>query len=226
MATATPTAWTTLARQEAVDQAWTTPVVPRMEIPPSTPSRGFIVRRAISSPPGTLTVTVTPRPRPAAAATASAAASPIIRLGTELIAGPPTSSPRPGRVTVPTPSPPRRSSPGSRDQATVAVTRAPWVTSGSSPASFTTTAEAQPSPVRGSSTANRWSKPAGRGMVTSSTGSPSSRWVHAARVAAAAQAPVVKPLRSPRRRRGAGEYPSSSAAAFPAPPASRRPVIV
>jgi hypothetical protein len=220
LATATPTAWTTLARQEAVDQAWTTPVVPRMEMPPSTPSRGFMVLRAITSPPGTLMVTESPRPAAAAAATACRAASPIMRRGTALIAGPPTSSPSPGRVTVPTPSPPRSSSPGSEVQATVAVTRAALVTSGSSPASFTTTAEAQPSPSRQSSTAKAWSKPAGRAMVTSATGAPSSSRRQAARVAAAAQAPVVKPLRSPRRRRGAGEYPSSSVAWRPGPPAS------
>ena len=43
---------------------------------------------------------------------------------------------------VPTPAPPSSSRPGSARQRTVAVSCAPWVTSGSSPASLTTTASA------------------------------------------------------------------------------------
>ena len=39
----------------------TMPVVPRIEMPPSSPSRAFVVCFAISSPRGTLIVTTAPR---------------------------------------------------------------------------------------------------------------------------------------------------------------------
>ncbi len=55
-----------------------------------------------------------------------------------LIAGPPISSPRPGSVTFPTPSPARNWIPVCLLYATVALIVQPLVTSGSSPASLTT----------------------------------------------------------------------------------------
>ena len=63
---------------------------------------------ARSSPSGTEMTTRRPRSRSTAAPTLSR----IICRGTGLIAGPPTSSPRPGLVTTPTPTPPSSSRPG------------------------------------------------------------------------------------------------------------------
>ena len=111
-------------------------------MPPTMPRRGFEVRRAIFSPPGTLTSTTTPT---SSVSKTSATAAAICARGPALMAGPPTSRPSPGFVTVPTPAPPRSSSPGASRSVTRAVRWAPWVTSGSSPASLTTTATA-PSP--------------------------------------------------------------------------------
>ncbi len=66
-----------------------------------------------------------------------------------LIAGSPGGMGRPGRVTVPTPSPARKVTPlPGAPRRTVARISAPWVTSGSSPASLTTPAVAAPSPGR------------------------------------------------------------------------------
>ena len=50
-------ACSTDARQAAVDRARTMPVVPRMEMPLTMPIRALKVRRASSSPFGTLMVT-------------------------------------------------------------------------------------------------------------------------------------------------------------------------
>ena len=138
-AASTEIACSTLARQDAVEKGRTMPVVPRIEIPPMMPSLALVVLRAIRSPSGTEMMTLTPC---WARSTASPTAWVIIVRGTGLMAGPPTSSPRPGLVTTPTPTPPSSSMPGSSRQRTVAVSRAPWVTSGSSPASLTTTASA------------------------------------------------------------------------------------
>ena len=73
--------------QASSDFGITRPEVPSTESPPSTPSRGLKVRRAISSPPGMLTVT---RRGPAGNASRTAAA--IIVRGTGLMAGSPGSS--------------------------------------------------------------------------------------------------------------------------------------
>jgi hypothetical protein len=126
----------------------------------------------------------------------SPSAARIIRLGTGLIAGAPSANPRPSLVMVPTPSPARRtrSSPESA-QRTSAVMRAPSVQSGSSPASFTTTARPSPSHSIG----KRTRRPAGRPTSTRSGRTPPRSTENAALAAAEAQVPVVHPLRSPFR---------------------------
>src|SRR5207248_3723351 len=191
-AAATWTAWTTLARQDAVENGRTMPVVPRMEMPPRMPSLRLVVLRAMRSPSGTLMTTRIPR-----SPTTSVTAWAIIARGTGLIAGPPTSSPSPGFVTVPTPSPPASSTPGAPVQETVAVRCAPCVTSGSSPASFTTTACAAFSRSDARSTAKVTRRPDGRPTSThSGGGGPSVSNCAAAFAAALAQVPVVQPVRS------------------------------
>src|SRR4028119_781250 len=69
-----------------------------------------------------------------------------MRRGVSFMAGPPAASPRPGLVTRPTPSPRSSSKPGSSFHETRAVTWAPSVTSGASPASLTTPASAHEAP--------------------------------------------------------------------------------
>src|SRR5919199_2539041 len=120
-----------------------------------------------------------------------------MRLGTSFIAGPPTGSPSPGLVTTPTPSPPSSTSPGFSRHEARAVRCAPWVTSGSSPASLTTTASAhEPS----TSQRSRWKKTRrslpflGSFTLTFCCGSPVMRALAAALAAAAAQVPVVQPV--------------------------------
>jgi hypothetical protein len=54
-------ACTTLAAQAAVENGRTMPVVPRIEMPPTIPSRALVVFSAILSPPGALITTRTPR---------------------------------------------------------------------------------------------------------------------------------------------------------------------
>ncbi|RAO39907.1 hypothetical protein ONO23_00477 [Micromonospora noduli] len=192
----TCTACTTLARHDAVENGRTIPVVPRIEMPPRMPSRRLVVLRAMISPRGTLITTRTPT---SLRSTTSATASPIIRRGVSLIAGPPTASPRPGLVTVPTPAPPASRRPGTSVQFTVAVSSAPWVTSGSSPASLTTTASARTGgvPVTSQrSTGKRTRRPAGSPISTSCWVVPVTRAVTAALAAAVAHAPVVQPVRS------------------------------
>src|SRR5215208_3400217 len=122
-----------------------------------------------------------------------------MRRGTSFIAAPPTGSPKPGLVTKPTPSPLSSSIPGSLRQETRAVRCAPWVTSGSSPASLTTTASAQSSPSSHRSTTKRarFSSPLrGSFMLTSLCASLLRSAFAAALAAAAAQLPVVQPVLS------------------------------
>src|SRR5918994_2798044 len=124
-----------------------------------------------------------------------------MRRGTSFIAGPPTASPSPGLVTTPTPSPRSRCIPGSSHGETRAVRCAPSVTSGSSPASLTTTASAQapPSPTSQRSTGKRTRRSSplrGSFMSTSSCASPLTSALAAALAAAAAQVPVVQPVLS------------------------------
>ena len=122
------------------------PVVPRIDSPPTMPSRGFSVFRASASPPGMAISTSTSAAR-RRCAPPPRRLSRIIWRGTGLMAGSPGGSGRPARVTVPTPSPGperRRRVPGAPAR-TVAITSAPWVTSGSSPASLTMPARVPPS---------------------------------------------------------------------------------
>jgi len=131
----------------------------------------------------------------------SRTASQIIRLGTGLMAGSPTGTPRPGLVTTPTPSPPsRRSSLAKRTKAWIS---APWVTSGSSPASLIIPTRT-PSPFLSRRKTRKGCRhPAGSQMSTTSGASPR-RARAAALAAAAAFAPVVKPMRLPFLSRGGG----------------------
>ena len=73
-------------------------------IPPTMPNFGLKVLTANSFPPGTAIVMLTPRSTPARRRSFPVSAI-IMRRGTGLMAGSPTASPKPGRVTVPTPSP-------------------------------------------------------------------------------------------------------------------------
>src|SRR5919107_3272575 len=115
------------------------------------------------------------------------------------MAGPPTVSPSPGLVTTPTPSPPSSSSPDSSRHETRAVRCAPSVTSGSSPASLTTTASAHEPPNSHLSTSNSTRRSAplpGSFTSTRACGSPLTSVLVAALAAAAAQVPVVQPVLS------------------------------
>ena len=124
-----------------------------------------------------------------------------MRRGTSVIAGPPTGMPRPGLVTVPMPGPARSSTFGCpaapAAHSTVAVMRAPWVQSGSSPASFTTTHRLGASASIGASTGNVTRRPSGRGTSTSVGAPPVTRPMRAALAAALAHVPVVQPVRRP-----------------------------
>ena len=82
----------------------TIPVVPRIEMPPRMPSRGFSVFSAIISPSGTEISTSKSAFSPATSVIAAA----IILRGTGLIAGSPGGMGRPGRVTRPTPGAARK----------------------------------------------------------------------------------------------------------------------
>src|SRR5919112_3947197 len=115
------------------------------------------------------------------------------------MAGPPTGSPSPGLVTMPTPSPRPSSSPCSSRHETRAVRWAPSVTSGSSPASLITTASAHESlrSHRSTSNSTRRSRPfPGNFTSTRVCGRPLASVLAAALAAAAAQVPVVHPVLS------------------------------
>lgn len=181
------------AIQAAQEKGRTIPVVPRIDSPPRMPRRGFHVRAASASPPGMEMVTVTSPLRPYRAAR-SAIVSSIMARGTGLIAGSPGGTGRPGFVTVPTPSPARKRTPPGEGPTRVTI-RAPWVTSGSSPASLTIPASAQSAPSARCDKAKDGVSPRGKRMVTGSGHSPPHRRDSAARSAAVAQAPVVQPRR-------------------------------
>src|SRR5215203_3836986 len=115
------------------------------------------------------------------------------------MAGPPTGSPSPGLVTLPTPSPRSSSSPCRSSHDTRAVRWAPSVTSGSSPASLMTTASAQEPPRSQRSTSNstRRSLPfPGSFTSTRVCSRPLASALAAALAAAAAHVPVVQPVLS------------------------------
>src|SRR5271166_254872 len=164
-----------------------------MERPPTIPSLPLAVRSAILSPPGTEISTTASAAAPSFCATSSRLAR-IMTRGAGLIAGSPGGRGRPGRVTVPTPSPALNDTPapgGARR--TVATTSAPWVTSGSSPASLTMPARAKPAPNSYVASANSGRKPLGSATGTGSGKAPVSNASKAARAAPLAQAPVVQP---------------------------------
>ena len=119
------------------------PVVPRMDSPPTMPSRPFSVCSAISSPPGMEISTSTSPGRPSAAA-ASAMAVRIIARGTGLMAGSPGGIGRPGpRHRADARAGAEHDAGARRGRAAPSLTiSAPCVTSGSSPASLTTPAVA------------------------------------------------------------------------------------
>lgn len=155
------------------------------------PSRPFKVRSAIFSPPG-MAISISRSRAPSRLAA-------IIARGPGFMAGSPGAIGRPGRVAVPTPSPALNTSPapGAAGR-TVTTISAPWVTSGSSPASFTTPARAQPSPASCSASAKAGRWPPGSRISTGSGKTPVRSAWPAARAAAVAQAPVVQPRRNAR----------------------------
>ena len=118
----------------------------------------------------------------------------IIDRGTGLIAGSPTPIGNPAFVTVPTPSPATKTMPPAL-ACTRTIINAPWVTSGSSPASLVIPASAQPSPQSICATANVGVSPLGSLICTVSGNAPPQKRINAALVAAVAQAPVVQPRR-------------------------------
>jgi len=100
-------------------------------------------------------------------------ASAIIRRGPGLIAGSPTASGSPARVTVPTPAPARKTRPvPGAPGFIVLTTRAPCVTSGSSPASLTMPARAPPASRSASARAKLGLRPPGRRIETGSGNVP------------------------------------------------------
>ena len=173
------------------------PVVPRIESPPMIPSRAFIVFSARRSPPGIEIVTVRSGGGAPISAAASMSMSRINARGAGLIAGSPTASERPARVTVPTPSPAANPMPEpGAAHAVSAIISAPCVMSGSSPASLTTPARA-PVPLSSARASGKVAvPPRGNRIATGSGKRPVSIAAKAAREAAAAQAPVVQPRRS------------------------------
>ena len=85
----------------------TMPVVPRIDRPPTMPSRPLSVFSASAAPPG-IAISTSTSPVPCAVAATSAMAAAIIWRGTGLMAGSPGGTGSPGRVTMPTPSPARK----------------------------------------------------------------------------------------------------------------------
>ena len=167
----------------------TMPVEPRMEMPPSIPSRGLKVFAASRDPSGT-EITASRPPCSPVSSNACRSWSLIICRGPELMAAAPTGWFRPGRVTRPTPCPPSMRMSVSVLR-TVATTNAPLVTSQSSPPSFRIPQEAQSGPRRMSSGSSSTGMPAGVSTRTWAGKSPRSRASAAARAAPAAQVPVV-----------------------------------
>ena len=118
----------------------------------------------------------------------------IILRGVVLMAGPPTSSPNPGRVTVPTPGPATKRTSASLEaveKATLATIIEPLVTSGSSPASLMTEQVALSLSHSVAVSGKVIISPEGRVMDAAVCSSLLNRAVRAALAAAVAQAPVV-----------------------------------
>jgi hypothetical protein len=163
------------------------PVVPRIDSPPTMPSRGFQVFAASRSPSGMAISISTSWGPPSSLMTWR-----IMARGAGLMAGSPGGNGRPARVIVPTPGPALKRMPSPPGR-TVAMTVQPWVTSGSSPASLTIPARAQPAPRSASASGKCGTSPFGRVMLTGSGKRPVSNAAQAALVAAVAHAPVVQP---------------------------------
>ena len=120
----------------------------------------------------------------------------IIWRGTGLMAGSPTAIGNPGLVIVPTPLPCRNRTPcPDLPKRSSAMIKAPWVTSGSSPASFIMPAIAISSDCSCISTAKEATLPLGVSILTHSGNFFVIRAVYDAIVAAVAQVPVVQPNR-------------------------------
>ena len=169
------------------------PVVPRMEMPPTIPSLGFHVCLASFSPLRTEMVMSTSGVKPYSCARLSTT-SRINWRGTGLMAGSPTGIGNPGRVTIPTPSPAKKRTPAPEGpNRTEERMSAPWVTSGSSPASLMIPASAKSSSRRSQSSANEGVCPLGSLIDTGSGKREETKAQRAALVAAVAQAPVVQP---------------------------------
>ena len=122
----------------SAEKGFTMPLVPTMEMPSTTPTRGLNVLAPTSLPKGTVMVTIAPL----SCGNKGCRFSRIIRWGVSLMAGPPIGNPNPGSVTLPTPSPPRIriSWCGSSVSTTSACISKPSVISGSSPACLMTVA--------------------------------------------------------------------------------------
>src|SRR5947209_11255984 len=184
-----------VAIHAAQENGTTMPVVPRIDRPPTITRRPLRVRFASSSPSGMEISISTSAGAPSTAAAASLACR-IIERGTGLIAGSPGGIGRPARVTMPTPSPALKTIPLPAGRSrTVAMTSAPCVTSGSSPASFTIPARAKSSPRSCMASAKLGLPPRGNATDTGSGKSPVTSASKAARAAAVAQVPVVQPRR-------------------------------
>ncbi len=190
-----------VAVKASCDIGRTRPVVPSIEMPPTMPRRALSVLRAISTPCGANTSTAAEHFAPWTAS-AAATAWVIMRRGPGLMAGSPGGSSSPGLVIRPTPSPPQMTTSGgpvSGPARGLSLTRAPisapWVTSGSSPASLMTVQTAAAPARRQLWTGTVMASPVGRATDTAAGGRPSSRRSTAPRAAAAAAVPVVKPVR-------------------------------
>ena len=167
----------------------TMPVVPRIDRPPTMPSRALSVFAASASPPGmAISTSTSAARRPMRRDLGDGVARSCWR-GTGLIAGSPGGTGSPGRVTVPTPSPARKMTPlPGAPSRTVAQISAPWVTSGSSPASLITPAVAALSSMRVMASAKLGRSPRGSVTSTGSGNSPVTSAAKAALAAAVAQA--------------------------------------
>ena len=175
------------------------PVVPRIDSPPTMPSRALSVFAASASPPGmAISISTSPHARARAATSAIAAAHhlPRHRIDRRLARRHRQPGPRHGADARPGRN---VHAAARRARRTVASTSAPWVTSGSSPASLITPAVAAPS--SSAVDGQREGEASRRAASVTSTGSgnsPVSSAVKAALAAAVAQAPVVQPRRSGR----------------------------
>jgi len=137
-----------LSIQAAQENGTTIPVVPRMDKPPTMPRRPFNVRAANASPSGMEISTTTSRGAPKTAATSVTAERNHLagHWVDRRLAGRQRQAGAGDRADAGTGA--KCYSGARQPRVTVARISAPWVTSGSSPASFTTAALAARRPVR------------------------------------------------------------------------------